>query len=115
MNDVSKRLDDPLSSWMRELAAVQPASAFPDARVIWWQAQALRRIDQQRRLATLLEVGEHIQVGCGAAAAVLLIYLINAIPETLSPLFAPLAAVCVVLVGGIAVALTIWGARRHAD
>jgi hypothetical protein len=114
MNDVPKQCDDPIVDWMQNLAAAPPAGSLPDAEVIWWQAQALRRLDQQRRLAALLDLGDYAQLGGGALAALLLLLqAINAIP-VLSPAFTLLGAGCVAL-AGIAVVLTIWDVRRAAD
>ena len=114
MNDAPKQVD-PVSDWMHALAAPEPTGALPDARVLWWQAQALRRLDQQRRLAALLEVGERVQLGCGTLAAVLLmLYWIHAGPHLPSSPFILLAVAGLALVA-IAVGLAAWDARRSLD
>ena len=115
MNDTPERPDDTVAHWMQALAADEPAGAPPDAEVIWWQARALRRLDEQRRLAALLDVDERVQLGCGLIAAVLLLlYSMHSIPQLLARPFALLAGGCITLIG-IAIALTLWDARRPVD
>jgi hypothetical protein len=111
MNDTLERGDDPVSAWLQDLAAGQLPIDPAHAEVIWWRAQALRRIDQQRRLTARLELGEYIQLGCAALAAmILLLHWLEAMPQVFSS--GALAAACIALVGG-ALALTIWeGASR---
>lgn len=56
---------DAAEHWMHALTALPCSSApLPDAQVLWWQAQALRRLDEQRRLTAQLEIGERIQAAC---------------------------------------------------
>jgi len=65
---------DPAATWMQKLAALPSSPApLPSPEVLWWQAQALRRLDEQRRLTAKLEVGERIQAGCLIVAALLLL------------------------------------------
>ena len=108
MHPTSDRLDDTVSHWLQALAKAEPDGVLPDPQVIWWRAQALRRLDQQRRLAALLDVDERVQLGCGTLAAVLLlVYSINVMPLA----FALFAAGCSAVMG-IVVALSFWDARR---
>ena len=112
MKDVPHHLDDPVASWLQDLAEIEPHDALPDAQVIWWRAQALRRIDAQRRLTARLDLGEYIQVGCAAfAAMVLLLYSLEVMPQMLAPAWVALATGCVALVAAT-VALTLRDARQ---
>jgi hypothetical protein len=65
---------DPAATWMQKLAALPSCPApLPSSEVLWWQAQALRRLDEQRRLTAKLEVGERIQAGCLIAGVLMLL------------------------------------------
>jgi hypothetical protein len=74
---------DPAATWMQKLAALPSSSSttLPSPEVLWWQAQALRRLDEQRRLTAKLEIGERIQVGCLIVAALMLLaWMLNRMP-----------------------------------
>ena len=81
--------DDRLvATFMRELAAVRPAIApqLPDAGVLWWKAQLLRRWDAERRASVPLDVMEPVQIVAGlATAALLLLWALPSLKHLLIP------------------------------
>jgi hypothetical protein len=104
---------DPAAAWMQKLEALPPASTpLPSAEVLWWQAQALRRLDEQRRLTAKLEVGERIQAGCVIAGALaLLAWMLSQVPQLWQqPAFVFASSVCSVMVLSAAV-LVLWDER----
>jgi hypothetical protein len=66
----------------RLAAAPTPTTPLPNAEVLWWQALALRQLDERRRLTAKLEIGERIQTGCVIAAALaLLVWMLSQLPK----------------------------------
>lgn len=102
-----------MSAWMRELAELPMAAPpLPDPGFVWMKAQLLRRLEVDRQAAAAAEVGDRVQVGLAAAAAlVLLAWLLSERPEVLA--VRPLAAVLVVLMvaAGAVVTAVGWTAR----
>ncbi len=63
-----------IANGMRELARQSVGtSALLSSTTLWWKAQALRRWDAQRKVATRMELGDRIQVGSGLVAATVLL------------------------------------------
>lgn len=66
-----------VEEWMQRFAALQAEPPrLPDPGMLWWKAQLLRRWDAERRAASPLETGQHVQVGVGlAGCAALVVWL----------------------------------------
>ena len=97
---------DPAALWLQRLAdAPGSATALPDAEVVWWQAQALRQLDERRRLAARLEIGERIQAGCVVAFALaLLAWMLSQLPEVMELpgyLLAGIAGAALLVIGSV--------------
>jgi len=67
-----------IAAFMRRLAAVRIADhRLPDAYVVWWKAELVRRWNVERKAAAPLDVIEPLQwVGGLAAAALLLAWML---------------------------------------
>ena len=98
---------DPAATWMQKLAALPSSpTLLLSPEVLWWQAQELRRLDEQRRLTAKLEVGERIQAGCLIVGALMLLaWMLSRMPGlwqlpayvlggTVCTLVGDIAAVC---------------------
>lgn len=106
---------DPAAAWMEKLAALPPASgsaALPSAEVLWWRAQALRRLDEQRRVSVKLEIGERIQAACLIVGNLALLGWLLGQASALGqlPAYVLAGAVCVPLVA-IGAVLALWSER----
>lgn len=100
---------------MRSLAQSAPdRSRLPDPSFIWWKAQLLRRIEDERQATAPIDVGEHFHVGAAIiGAAALAVGLWNHLP-ILS--LSPLAGLSLVIAGVVLlsiVAVATWDALRH--
>ena len=63
-----------IANGMRELARQSMGtSSLLSSTTLWWKAQALRRWDAQRKVATRMELGERMQIGSGLVAATVLL------------------------------------------
>ena len=59
--------------WMEEFAAVPlPASRLPEAQLLWWKAELLRRWDEERKALAPIERAEPINVTIGVIGALVL-------------------------------------------
>jgi len=59
--------------WMEEFAAVSlPQSRLPEAQLLWWKAELLRRWDEERRALAPIERAEPINVSVGVVGALVL-------------------------------------------
>jgi hypothetical protein len=106
---------DLAATWMQTLAALPAASTpLPSPEVLWWQAQALRRLDEQRRVIAQLEVGELIQVGClTVGAATLLAWTLDRMPGLWElPGYVLIGTTCVLL--GASLALLALSSERSS-
>jgi hypothetical protein len=102
-----------MAEWMRQLAATPfDAPPLPGAHVLWWKAQALRRLDRARQVTTPSDPGERVQIACGFAAAVaLLAWLAVAAPHIWT---VPSFALPILVSGGLlgaAAAFIAWDLR----
>jgi hypothetical protein len=102
-----------VSAWMQELAGLPVAAPpLPDPGFVWMKAQLLRRLEGDRQAAAAAEVGDRVQVGLAAAAAlVLLAWLLSERAQVLTA--RPLAALLVVLMVAAGAVMTVvgWSAR----
>lgn len=74
MTDERFERDEDVRAWMKELASVPvDGRPLPDARLLWWKAELLKRWDTQRQAVAPIERAEPIQVGIGLTGAVLLL------------------------------------------
>jgi len=69
--------EDDVRAWMRDLAAVPIIERpLPDAHLLWWKAELLKRWDTQRQAVAPIEHAEPVHIGVGVAGAgVLLAWL----------------------------------------
>ena len=97
--------------WVRALAAISlEDSPLPDAQVLWWKAQALRRRDMDRAAMAPLDLGEFVVIGGGIAVALAFFAWLLMMPEVRTlPSFMIAVTISVALLG-IAAAVTIWEA-----
>lgn len=59
--------------WMQDFAALPlPDSRLPEAQLIWWKAELLRRWDDERRALAPIERAEPITVTIGVIGALVL-------------------------------------------
>lgn len=74
-HDITVEDEQAITAFMRRLAADHAADdhRLPDAYVVWWKAELLRRWDVERKAATPLDVIEPLQWVAGIAAAGLLL------------------------------------------
>jgi hypothetical protein len=104
---------DPAAAWMQKLGALPSSpTPLPNADVLWWQAQAQRRLDEQRQRTTQLEVGERIQAAClilGALA--LLAWMLSQVPGLGQLPAYVLGGTLGTLLVAIAAVFTLWGER----
>lgn len=106
---------DDTIAWVRALAAM-PAddSPLPDAQVLWWKGQAVRRLDRERALMAPLDLGESIIIGGGIVAALTLFGWLLMMPEVRTlPSFMVAVATSAALLS-IAAGVTFWGTARHS-
>ena len=66
--------DDALvRQWMQEFAAVPlPQGRLPEAQLLWWKAELLRRWDAERKALAPIERAEPINVSIGVIGALVL-------------------------------------------
>jgi hypothetical protein len=99
---------------MRQLAAMRvDGPPLPGAHVLWWKAEALRRIDRAQHVTKALDTGERVQIACGFGIAFALLgWLTVAAPHV----WTEPSIVLPVLVGGAllgaAAAFITWGLRE---
>ncbi len=89
-------------AWVRALAAISlEGSPLPDAQVLWWKAQALRRRDRERAATAPLDVGEFILLGGGIVAALalfvwlLMMPAVRALPSFVVAVTMSVALLCI--------------------
>lgn len=101
-------------AWVRTLAETsRDDSPLPDAQVLWWKAQALRRLDQERAAMAPLDLGEFLFIGGGAVAALAFFVWLLMMPAVRTlPSFVIAVTISVALLG-LAAAVTIWETRAH--
>jgi hypothetical protein len=59
--------------WMHQFAAVPlPQSRLPEAQLLWWKAELLRRWDDERKALAPIERAEPITVSIGVIGALVL-------------------------------------------
>jgi hypothetical protein len=117
--------EDPAEAWMRDFASQvlnnSPIdnSALPDLQLLWWKAQALRRLDADNRAHATLERGEGIQVAFSIFAAIALFAVMLVVPSlwaasslTKSSVLVAVSAAAFV---GVGVLLATWRSRASAD
>ena len=86
---------------MQELAALPlNAAPLPDADYLWWKARILQQWEAERAMARPIEIGEHVQIGIGAAGTVALLIWIW---RELQPQAMPAVLLAVVASGVFAV------------
>jgi hypothetical protein len=68
------RADDAIvRQWMHEFAAAPlPHSRLPEAQLLWWKAELLRRWDGERKALAPIERAEPITVSIGVIGALVL-------------------------------------------
>ena len=99
--------------WMRELAATAvDDSPLPDDQVLWWKAQALRRLDREREAEAPLDLGELICMGGGIVAALGLLAWLLRLPDVHTMSSSVVAATLSVALLGLAAMVTILGTAR---
>ncbi len=65
--------DAVIRQWMRELAALPLGeSRLPEAQLLWWKAELLRRWDDERRAIAPIERAEPLTLGIGVIGALVL-------------------------------------------
>jgi hypothetical protein len=103
-DDVRAHDENPEAVWMRRLGTMPvEAPEVVDPQVLWWKAQALRRLDAERPY----ETADYIQVGAAFVAAIVLLgILLGSTPQTWdSPSLAvPTASSMVLLTVGVILA-----------
>jgi hypothetical protein len=87
--------------WMHEFAAAPlPPSHLPDAQLLWWKAELLRRWDEERKAIAPIERAEPIAVSIGVIGAlVLMLTLWQAAPGPTATLIFATAVAVAALVG----------------
>jgi hypothetical protein len=93
--------DGLVRQWMQEFAALPlPQSRLPEAQLLWWKAELLRRWDDERKALAPIERAEPITVSIGVIGAlVLMLTLWQSAPgPTATLIFATVVGV-VALVG----------------
>jgi len=71
--DWTDREHQAVSEWMRQFAALPlPDSRLPEAQLLWWKAELLRRWDEDRRVLAPIERAEPINVSIGVIGALVL-------------------------------------------
>lgn len=95
--------------WVRALAAMSLEDVpLPDTQVLWWKAQALRRLDRERAAMAPLDLGEFVFIGVGIVAALAFFVWLLMMPEVRRlPSFVIAAAISVAFLS-IAAAVTLW-------
>jgi hypothetical protein len=103
-------------AWVRALAATSlQDSPLPDAQVLWWKAQALRRLDRERAAMAPLDLGEFALIGGGIVAALALFAWLLTMPEVrTSPSFVVAATMSVAILF-FAAAATLWETTRASS
>jgi len=113
MNNETDR--DAAAEWMRAFAASPvDCSTSLDPQILWWKAQALRRIDKERQALSAFDVVERIQIACVVAAALALTVWLMRAPAFWSTVsIALVVGLCGVIVAA-AVGLTAWDTKWDA-
>jgi hypothetical protein len=80
-HDITADDEQAIVAFMRRLAAdcVAEHNRLPDAYVVWWKAELLRRWDAERKVATPLDVIEPLQWAAGSAACLLLMWTLQSL------------------------------------
>ena len=70
--------DERVTAWIRQFAEQSlpqedDSVNLPDPQLLWWKAQALRRLDAERETAAAFDKVETLQITGSIAAAVLLV------------------------------------------
>lgn len=67
------REDAVVRRWMEQFAAVPlPQSRLPEAQLLWWKAELLRRWDDERKALAPIERAEPVTVSIGVIGALVL-------------------------------------------
>ena len=80
-HDITAEDEQAIVAFMRSLAAERVAEHYrlPDAHMVWWKAELLRRWDAERKVATPLDVIEPLQWAAGSAACLLLMWTLQSL------------------------------------
>ena len=71
--DPIDRDDSVVRQWMQRFAALPlPDSRLPEAQLLWWKAELLRRWDLERKALEPIERAEPINVSIGVIGALVL-------------------------------------------
>lgn len=98
--DPIDRDDQIVTLWMQQFAAAPlPESRLPEAQLLWWKAELLRRWDEERRALAPIERAEPINVSIGVVGAlVLMLTLWEAAPgPTATLIFATIVGIATVI------------------
>ena len=90
------REDTLVRQWMQEFAAVPlPKGRLPEAQLLWWKAELLRKWDEERRAIAPIERAEPVTVTIGVIGAlVLMLTLWQSVPgPTATLIFATVVGV----------------------
>lgn len=67
------REDAIVQKWMQEFAALPlPESRLPEAQLLWWKAELLRKWDEERKAIAPIERAEPINVSIAVIGALVL-------------------------------------------
>jgi hypothetical protein len=97
--------DGQATEWMQQLASVPlDGEPLPDAQVLWWKAQALRRVDAELRITRPMDIAEYLHVGIGFGATVaFLVQLLGQASDALtSPVTVASITTCVLILAASA-------------
>jgi hypothetical protein len=80
-HDITGEDEQAIVAFMRRLAADRVAEHYrlPDAYLVWWKAELLRRWDAERKVATPLDVIEPLQWAAASAACLLLTWTLQSL------------------------------------
>jgi hypothetical protein len=101
-SDASAIIEDAVvRQWMQQFAALPlPESRLPEAQLLWWKAELLRRWDEERRALAPIERAEPITVSIGVIGAlILMLTLWQSAPGPTATLIFATAAGLAALVG----------------
>jgi len=90
-----------IRQWMQELADLPlPRSRLPEAQLLWWKAELLRRWDEERNVMAPIERAEPVTVSIGVIGAlVLMLTLWQSAPGPTATLIFVTAVAIAALVG----------------
>ena len=99
-NAASAKDDGTVRQFMQQFAALPlPDSRLPEAQLLWWKAELVRRWDEERRALAPIERAEPINVSIGVIGAlVLMLTLWQAAPgPTATLIFATVVGLAAVI------------------